>query len=1435
MATSGDLKAKLVVEASAEGNEDIIKLGDEVGKLATKADKVAPEFAALAAEIAKLGQQQAAITGFERLKAATAESAAKLEQLQQATRAAALALKEKQAALAAANAAEQAASGQLAQAREQQAAMGAAVKQLREELRAQALAAKASGDSSAVMAEKLADGRAQLGVLVAGHKAAAAATKELEQAQRSSARAASEAARDAAASQKSFDGLRQSTAQAKDALAANSQELQRSRDGLAALGLSAKALSDAQTQLNRGLDASRAGLSALAAKAEDAAAVLANRELLGVRAHADVQKEIDKTRQAYEALRASGKLSSVELAQAALKTEERVRELKAQTNGWAQSLGNAKSAFAGVAAGGAGIAVATREAIKFESAMADVAKVVDASDAQMAGLVHRLKEMSGTIPLTVAELAQIAAAGGQLGVPIEKLDQFIELAAQMATAFNLSAEQSGQAVAKLMNIFNLPLEGVRKLGDAINVLGNTSAATEADIVNVLTRIGGSAKQFGLSAQQAAALAAAMLSLGVPAEVAGTGINALLAKLQTAGTQGKEFQQALAGMGISANQLARDIRENPQKALSGFLDTVSGIEKGRQAEILARLFGLEYQDDMARLLTGLDGYRKALKSVSDESAVAGAMQKEFDNRVQTTEAQLKLLKNEVNAVAVNLGTVLLPVLKPMISGVKDAAEGIANFAEKFPLISAAAAGLVTLAASAGALGLTFAAMRVAGTKSLAAITAMLPGMVTGMGAAAAASTTLKTALGGIGAAGVGAMVGWDIGTYLRKEFLVAEQAGIALAAGLTKTAAMAQAAWEMLKAPFNDDTIEQAQERLRLKLAQIDDEYAQMFISAGQARDVQQQQAAAADAAAASTQKQAAAQTQAAQATLSAADQASRLVSEYAALKDGAEGAAGATEKLAASLKVTDVQNVAGFAQALENLRTTGVMSAEEVGVAWQQALAKLSSADLQQLHVSLDVAKAKGLLTAQEWAAANEQILGASFERLGVNAAQALGRISSGAQEAINTVDLVADAAAAAGVKTEQAARAIEMAFTAAIPRADSLEAIAELEKQLKALGAAGKISAEGVQRTQAALDRQRATIEDQLPGIQSLGEALRQLGVKPQAELKALADAARQAFDKVKSSGTATTREINQAWKAMAEAAIAANDGVADAALKSQAAQHGFAVTTDESGKSVVESMKKAEEATKAVGAAAQAAAGQMGGMADAAWKASEDLVAQARAHNAALGELQGTWLDATAAASRYAAEMAKLVFEAGKSTAAMRAEHAQLVQQMEALERQQKQLQDQGGGAARGVEDLRLRLLELSGTEEQIARARHERDEAEVRRQRALQELELQRALLRKDDDEAARLRQEIALLGEQLALLDKVFAEEEKQRKAREKSRGGSGGSDGGGSSGSSGSSGGKGGGAAAPPVNITLNANGVNDPQRLARLIEPELKKLARLAR
>lgn len=569
--------------------------------------------------------------------------------------------------------------------------------------------------------------------------------------------------------------------------------------------------------------------------------------------------------------------------------------------------------------------------------------------------------------------------------------------------------------------------------------------------------------------------------------------------------------------------------------------------------------------------------------------------------------------------------------------------------------------------------------------------------------------------------------------------------------------------------------------------------------------------------------------------------ATTIVKQFQELAVAGKGVEEAFKEISKSLDFNKPEDINALISALNALSAAGRLSANETSKAWQTALSAMNPQQMESTLARVRLAYADASIGAEQLAQINALVLAESFDRLGVNAAQALSSISAGAQDAIDSVKLVARSAAEAGVGVADAARAIEMAFAAAIPKADSLEAIDALQKQLKAMGDAGKISAEGIERTQAALDKQRVTIEGQIPGIQSLEEALRNLGVKPQKELAALAASAKQAFDAVKASGTATPREINEAWKAMAEASIEANNGVADASIKSQAQQHGMVIETDKAGKSIVKSMKEAEDATKDVGKAAKATAETIAELSAAGWDAAKDMVAQARAHNAAMATVETSWLDATAAASKYSQEIAAVVYDAKKSIQTMTELHARLVEQMEAFEDQQKQLEDQGNGAARGVEDLRLRLLELSGTEEEIARARQEREVAEVQRKMALMQLDLQRAEITGKQDEAARLQAELALLQEQLKLLDQIFRKEEQQRKAREREERSGGGGSGGGSGG--GGVGTEGGGLAAPPppsapggaVNITLNANGINDPVKLARMIEPELAKLGRLAR
>lgn len=66
---------------------------------------------------------------------------------------------------------------------------------------------------------------------------------------------------------------------------------------------------------------------------------------------------------------------------------------------------------------GASLAAPINSAMKFESAMADVRKVVDFKEADgLQKMGDSLKDLSRTIPLSVEGLAQITAAGGQLGV-----------------------------------------------------------------------------------------------------------------------------------------------------------------------------------------------------------------------------------------------------------------------------------------------------------------------------------------------------------------------------------------------------------------------------------------------------------------------------------------------------------------------------------------------------------------------------------------------------------------------------------------------------------------------------------------------------------------------------------------------------------------------------------------------------------------------------------------------------------------------------------------------------------------------------------------------------------------------------------------------------------------------------------------------------------
>ena len=541
--------------------------------------------------------------------------------------------------------------------------------------------------------------------------------------------------------------------------------------------------------------------------------VLAAQSRLGVRSHAAVRREINGLKNAYKVLVAAekkGLITTRDLRKATVKYKNELAKLKRGTDKWSNSLSGLKRHAASVMAVGVALIGSARAGISFESAMADVSKVVDGSPEEIGALARELQEMSRTLPLTAIELANIARAGGQLGIATKDIGAFVDVTAKMSTAFDMTAEEAGNAIGKLKNVFNLSIEGISEFGDAINQLGNTSAAREKDIVDVMLRVGGTSKQFGLATEQTAALAAAMLALGKPPQVAATSINALLNRMQTATMGSKEFQTALGKIGVSAEDMAADVAKNPQKALTDLLETLAKLDGQDRAEVLTGLFGREFQDDIGVLVGGLQTYNDTLEQVADKNRYAGAMLAEFKKRAETTGNTLILLKNAVVEIATNIGTGLLPVIKGTAQLLAFLLTPIAKLTGAFPKLSAAVVGFITTAllfrTVAVAIGLARMAFASFGETAVGALT-RLPGLMrlVGGGASAMAGrmSLLKTSINGVGGllgklslVGAAAFAGWEIGTFLNK-FAIVRKAGLGLVEVFVLLGLYAKKAWKWI--------------------------------------------------------------------------------------------------------------------------------------------------------------------------------------------------------------------------------------------------------------------------------------------------------------------------------------------------------------------------------------------------------------------------------------------------------------------------------------------------------------------------------------------------------------------------------------------------------------------------------------------------------------
>lgn len=332
-----------------------------------------------------------------------------------------------------------------------------------------------------------------------------------------------------------------------------------------------------------------------------------------------------------------------------------------------------------------GIAAATKTAIEFEDAWTGVTKTVDGTHQQLAKIDDGLKNLAQTTSSTYQDIAHYAELAGQMGIPTDSIVGFTKTITQLGDTTNLVGEEAAQSIAKFSNVMVSQSKKTNtyysRLGSTIVDLGNKFSTTEADIMDMATRLGVAGKMVGFNSNQVLGLSTALSSLGIEAAAGGGSVSKMLKTIDIAVSTGNDSLSDFAEVsGMTSQQFQKAWGED---AAGTFLKFVEGIGKSSDVTKTLNDLGIteiRQSQAMGALAQSSDVLANALNVSKNAWNDNSAMANEAEKRYATLKSQLSQTWEAVKQAGNELGQAFTPTLTDLLKIVKKAANAFSNLDE-----------------------------------------------------------------------------------------------------------------------------------------------------------------------------------------------------------------------------------------------------------------------------------------------------------------------------------------------------------------------------------------------------------------------------------------------------------------------------------------------------------------------------------------------------------------------------------------------------------------------------------------------------------------------------------------------------------------------------------------------------------------------------------
>lgn len=307
----------------------------------------------------------------------------------------------------------------------------------------------------------------------------------------------------------------------------------------------------------------------------------------------------------------------------------------------------------GLAATLAGAAI--KETAQFEESMYLVAKQMGDTDKSLEDVRDEIETVGLAYGVNANEVAKATATFLASGKDYETSAKLVEASTQLMIAGELEASVATEAISASLAGFKVPADEFVtagfKIGDILNKIGDISSGAFDQIVDGFKTIAPTAKDAGLSMEQAAAAIATIVDTGYSGSEAA---NALKSGLVQLVDPPKDARDALAALGVEltnsngTQKLAGDI-------MADLAGKYGGLTEEQKLQTAAVIFGKDQAGKLNALLGDWGKSQDYVAQMTDKTTGAvGSMAREVEGKLGTLQSAIDKSNEAWRQFLENLG-------------------------------------------------------------------------------------------------------------------------------------------------------------------------------------------------------------------------------------------------------------------------------------------------------------------------------------------------------------------------------------------------------------------------------------------------------------------------------------------------------------------------------------------------------------------------------------------------------------------------------------------------------------------------------------------------------------------------------------------------------------------------------------------------------------